>query len=51
MINFKNKNEIVRVNFYREMESLAIKLNDELFPAANIIIKYMDGRVQYMHSN
>lgn len=51
MRNFKNKYEIVHVNFYREMEFLAIKLNDELFPAADIIIKYMDGRVQYMRSN
>lgn len=39
------------MNFYKEMEFLAIKLNDELFPAANIIIKYMDGRAQYMRSN
>lgn len=49
--NFKNKNEILHVNFYKEMEFLAIKLNEELFPAVNIIIKYMDGRAQYMRSN
>lgn len=51
MRNFKNKNKILHVNFYKEMEFLSIKLNDELFPAANIITKYMDGRVQYMRSN